>query len=71
MHEGMSTKNKRVVVNCRDRRSSGSTNMGEDSLAGGVGTYTAEVCVMKRWLGVFEERRMLCSIATSVEVFGG
>ena len=65
----MSTKYERVVVDRHDGRVRGGANVRKDSLAGSVGTDTAEVRVMERWLGVLVERGMLSSIPISIEIF--
>lgn len=43
--------------------------MSKDSFAGSVGTDTAEVRVMKWWLGVLVECGMLSGVLISVEIF--
>ncbi len=65
----MSTKHERVIVHRHNRRSRGGANVSKDSFAGSVGTDTAEVRVMKRWLGVLVKCGMLSSVPVSVEIF--
>ena len=43
--------------------------MSKNSFTGSVGTDTAEVRVMKWWLGVFVECGMLSGVPISVEIF--
>ena len=43
--------------------------MSKDCFAGSVGTDTAEVRVMERWLGVFVKCGMLSGVPISVETF--
>ena len=65
----MSTKYERMVVHRHDGRSSGGTNVSKDSFAGSIGTDTAEIRVMERWLGVLIKCGMLSSVPVSVEIF--
>ena len=64
----MPTKHERVVVHRHDGRSSGGANVSKDSFAGSIGTDTAEVRVMERWLGVFVEGGMLSGVPISIEI---
>ena len=65
----MPTKYERVVIYRHDWRSSGGADVSKDSFAGSVGTDTAEVRVMERWLGILVEGGMLSGIPISVEIF--
>ena len=70
MHEGVTTEDKRVIVNRSHRGGRGSTNMGEDGFAGCVCTDAAKVGVMERRLSIFVERGVLCTYAIAVELCG-
>ena len=65
----MPTKNERMVVHRHDWRSGSGANMSKNSFAGSVGTNTAEVRVMKWWLGLFVECGMLSGVPISIEIF--
>lgn len=68
VHEGVSTEDKRMVVDRSHRGSCSGTNVGEDGFAGRVRADTAKVGVMKRRLSVLVEGRVLCIYAIAIEL---
>ena len=64
----MPPKHKGMIVHCGHGRCSRSTDVGKDSFAISIGTYTTEVGVVKWWLGVLVEGRMLASDSTIIEL---
>lgn len=71
MHEGVTTEDKRVIVDRSHRGGRSSTDMGKDGFAGCVCTDAAKVGVMERRLSVFVEGRMLCTYTIAVEFCRG
>ena len=71
MHEGVSTEDKRMVVDRSNRGGCSSTNVSEDGFASCVCTDAAEVGVMERRLSVLVEARLLCSYTIAVELCRG
>ena len=68
MHEGVSTKDKRMVVDRCHRRGCSSTNVGEDSFTGCICADAAKVGIMERGLRVLVEGGVLCRHTIAVEL---